>query len=100
MPYTRYFLLSLLLSLFSCVVYAQSPVSIFIHNSPNLVDSSLVSEIYSQAGFSPDITLSAINTTLNINNYKVAFIAEGYAYDNTISDFAGVFLTENERQIV
>ena len=44
--------------------------------------------------------LSAINTTLNINNYKVAFIAEGYAYDNTISDFAGVFLTENERQIV
>lgn len=99
MIYLRIFLTLFLIHTFGLIL-AQNPVSLFILDSPNRVDSTLVADVYSQAGFTPDISISEINTTLNVSNFKVAFIAEGYSYDNSTNDFEGNFLTENQRAIV
>ena len=78
----------------------KNETSILILDSGNHVDSSWVANIYTQIGFTPSISISEINTTLNTSNFDVVFIVENYSYVESTIDYVSDFLTENERQIV
>ena len=90
-------ILALIVSYF---IYGQNTVSIFILDSNNKVDSAWVANRYTQVGFTPLISISEINTSLNNSNFDVVIVAEGYSYVDTFNDYIGDFLIENEKQIV
>ena len=46
------------------------------------------------------ISISEINTSLNNSNFDVVIVSEGYSYVDTLNDYIGDFLTENEQKIV
>ena len=98
MPFRNCFLLLALIVSYS--LYGQNTVSIFILDSNNKVDSVQVANRYTQVGFKPLISISEINTSLNNSNFDVVIVAEGYSYVDTLNDYIGDFLTENEHQIV
>lgn len=98
MPIRNCFLLLALI--FSYHLFGQNTVSIFILDSDNKVDSAWVANRYTQVGFTPSISISEINTTLNTSNFDVVFVAEGYSYDNNVGDFTLDIINENERQII
>lgn len=98
MPFRNCFLLLALIVSYS--LYGQNTVSIFILDSNNKLDSAWVANWYTQLGFTPLISISEINTSLNNSNFDVVIVAEGYSYVDTLNDYIGDFLTENEQQIV
>lgn len=98
MPFRNCFLLLALIVSYS--LYGQNIVSIFILDSNNKLDSAWVANWYTQLGFTPLISISEINTSLNNSNFDVVIVAEGYSYVDTLNDYIGDFLTENEQQIV
>ena len=98
MPFRNCFLLLALIVSYS--LYGQNTVYIFILDSNNKLDSAWVANWYTQLGFTPLISISEINTSLNNSNFDVVIIAEGYSYVDTFNDYIGDFLTKNEQQIV
>ena len=98
MPFRNCFLLLALIVSYS--LYGQNTVSIFILDSNNKLDSAWVANWYTQLGFTTLISISEINTSLNNSNFDVVIVAEGYSYVDTLNDYIGDFLTENEQQIV
>lgn len=98
MPFRNCFLLLALIVSYS--LYGQNTVYIFILDSNNKLDSAWVANWYTQLGFTPLISISEINTSLNNSNFDVVIVAEGYSYVDTLNDYIGDFLTENEQQIV
>jgi hypothetical protein len=98
MPFRICFLLLALIVSHS--LYGQNTVSIFILDSDNKVDSAWVANRYTQVGFTPLISISEINTSLNNSNFDVVIVAEGYSYDNNVGDFTLNIINENERQII
>ena len=98
MPFRNCFLILALIVSYS--IYGQNTVSIFILDSNNKVDSAWVANRYTQVGFTPLISISEINTSLNNSNFDVLIVSEGYSYVDTLNDYIGDFLTENEQQIV
>ena len=69
MPIRNCFLLLALI--FSYHLFGQNTVSIFILDSENKVDSDWIAIRYIQVGFTPSISISEINTTLNTSNFDV-----------------------------
>jgi phosphoribosylformylglycinamidine (FGAM) synthase-like amidotransferase family enzyme len=98
MPFRNCLLILALIVSYS--IYGQNTVSIFILDSNNKVDSAWVANRYTQVGFTPLISISEINTSLNNSNFDVVIVSEGYSYVDTLNDYISDFLTENEQQIV
>ena len=95
MPIRNCFLLLALI--FSYHLFGQNTVSIFILDSDNKVDSAWVANRYTQVGFTPSISISEINTSLNTSNFDVVFIAENYSYVDSSNYYTVDFSTENRR---
>ena len=95
--------LFLFLLISSCYLSYSQTVDILLYNygSTPVVSQPLITQAYGSAGFNVvNLDYADIDASLNVNNYDVLIVHEGYVYDSNLNQWVANPLNETKRVLI